>query len=95
MTPIYKKGWKEGLGNYRPVNLTSVPGKVMEQFTLPSQSTCSTARPSQHGFGKGKSCLNNPISFSDKVTCLVGEGKAVDDVYLHFLKLLTLSPQSI
>lgn len=32
VTPLYSKGSKEHPGNYRPISLTSVPGKVMDQI---------------------------------------------------------------
>ncbi|PKU42809.1 rna-directed dna polymerase from mobile element jockey-like [Limosa lapponica baueri] len=90
VTPFHKEGWKEDLGNYRSVSLTLVPGKVIEQITLSAimwhMKDNQTIRPSQHGFMKGRSCLTNLISFYEKVTCLVDEGKAVDLVYLDFSK---------
>ncbi|KAJ7426289.1 rna-directed dna polymerase from mobile element jockey-like [Willisornis vidua] len=82
VTPIHKKGCKEDPGNYRSVNLTSVTDKVMEQIILNAITLHiqdgQGIRPSQHGFRRGTSCLNNLISFHDQVTCLVDEEKGVD-----------------
>ncbi|KAK4807071.1 hypothetical protein QYF61_018412 [Mycteria americana] len=99
VTPIFKKGRKEDLGNYRPVSLTLVPGKLMEQIILSAITwhveNNQGIKPSQHGFRKGRSCLTNLISFYDKVTRLVDEGKAVDVVYLDFSKAFDMVSHSI
>jgi len=96
VTPLYKKGWKEDPRTYRPVSLTSVLGKIMEQFILSALTghvkDNQGIRPSQHGFMKGRSCLTNLISFCDQVTCLADEGKAV---YLDFSKAFDTVPHSI
>ena len=80
--PIFKKGRKGDPGSYRPISLTLVSGKVMERIisgTIMDQLKVNQGiRPSQHGFTNGRSCLTNLISFYDKVTHLVDEGKAVD-----------------
>ncbi|KAK4830972.1 hypothetical protein QYF61_014431 [Mycteria americana] len=99
LMPIYKKGRKEDPGNYRPVSLTSVLGKIMERFILSVLNRHVQAnqgiRPSQHGFMKGRSCLTNLISFYDQVTSLVDEGKAVDVIYLDFSKAFDTVSHSI
>jgi len=63
VTPVFKKGKKEDPGSYRPVSLTSVPGKMMELLILDVISKQveekNVLRSSQHGFTKGTSCLTN------------------------------------
>ena len=96
---IYKKEQKEDPGNYRPVSLNSVPGKILERFilsALPEHVKDNQGiRPGQQGFMKGRSCLTNLVSFCDHVTCLVDEGQAMDVVYLDFSKAFDTVPHSI
>ena len=94
--PIYKKGRKDDLGNHRPVSLNSVLGKVMEQIILSSitwhMQDNQMIRPSHHGFMKGRFCLTNLISFYDKMTHLVDEGRTVYVVYPDLSKVLAAPP---
>jgi len=99
VTPIYKQGQKEDPGNYRPVSLTLMPGKVIKQIIMSALTghvkDNQGIRPSQHGFMKGRSCLTSLISFYDQLTRLVNERKAVDVIYLDFSKTFDTVPHSI
>ncbi|CAM5082384.1 unnamed protein product [Natator depressus] len=99
VVPIFKKGKKEHLGNYRPVSLTSVPGKIIEQVLresiLKHLEERKVIRNSQHGFTKGKSCLTNLIAFYDEITGSVDEEKAVDMLFLDFSKAFDTVSHSI
>ncbi|PKU46160.1 rna-directed dna polymerase from mobile element jockey-like [Limosa lapponica baueri] len=90
ITPVYEKGKKEDPGNYRPISLTSVPGKIMEQHVLDVISKRiedqEVIGSGQHGFTKGKSCLTNVIAFYDVITGWLAEGRAADVIYLDFSK---------
>ena len=90
--PAFKKGKKEDPGDYRPVSLTSIPGKVMEQLMPVVISKHMEEKEvigkSQHRFTKGKSCLTNLMAFCDGMTGWVDKGRAVDVVYLNLSKAL-------
>ena len=94
--PIFKKGSTSVPGNYRPVSLTSVCCKVMEQVLKDSivehLNRNGLIRKSQHGFMRGRSCTTNLISFMDKITEALDKGEPVDVIFLASPRPLTRSP---
>ena len=99
VTPVFKMGKKDDTGNYRPVSLTSVPGKVIEQLVLDAITRQlekkKVIRSSQNGFTRGRLCSTNPVAFYDVITGWVDEGRAVDVVYLDFNKVFDTASYNI
>ena len=95
VSPIHKKGSRQTPGNYRPVSLTSVVGKVLEQLIrdvvtdhLVSNNLLTSC---QHGFIKGRSCITQLLATLDHWTDVMDRGD-IDAVYLDFSKCFDSVP---
>ncbi|KAG6938185.1 hypothetical protein G0U57_007088, partial [Chelydra serpentina] len=88
--PIFKKGSRGDPGNYRPVSLTSVPGKLFETIVknkiVRHIDEHNLLGNSQHGFCKGKSCLTNLLELFEGVNKHMDKGDPENIVYLDFQK---------
>ena len=91
--PIPKKGLLTDTGNYRPISLTSVLGKVLESIIKDSfLETNNLINTSQHGFRQGRSCVTNLLDFYQYVFCECDRSRTVDVVFLDFRKAFDKVP---
>jgi len=89
ITPIFKSGKKNEPSNYRPINLCSIPCKIMESIIKDEMIQHLTMNelvdPSQHGFLPGKSCTTNLLTYLDEVTSALDNGVPYDVIMIDFL----------
>lgn len=98
VTPIFKKGSKKSPGNYRPISLTSIIGKLMESMITDKITdfleTNNLIGESQHGFRHNRSCLTNLLLFFKKVIEIYDSKSPVDIIYLDFQKAFDKVPHN-
>jgi hypothetical protein len=96
VSPIFKKGSKLKVENYRPVSLTVVACRILERlirnhilkFVLSNQVVSSA----QHGFLPKRSTTTNLLKFLDLVTRKMDAGVSVNAIYLDIAKAFDTIP---
>ena len=96
MTAIFKSGSKSKSENYRPISLTSVPGKIIEGLIrdkiVDHMKQNQLFSKSQHGFLAGRSCTTQLLEFLEDITTALDQGDDVDVIYLDFCKAFDKVP---
>ena len=96
VTPLFKKGSKSDVKNYRPVSLTSIPCKILETIIKENINIhldkYNLISNSQHGFLSGKSCLSNLLEFYNVTLDWLDNKNSLDIIYLDFTKAFDKVP---
>ena len=88
IVPVYKKGDKNCIENYRPIYLTCIVSKIFEKCIMDELlSHCKELiNDSQHGFLPNKSCVTQLLPFSHDISLSLNFGELIDVVYFDFAK---------
>ena len=99
ITPIYKKGNKTKVNNYRPVCLTSTVIKIFESIIKDTLSNYlsdnNLLSPNQHGFVPRRSCCTQLLHALNDWTLSLDEHLSTDVVYFDFSKAFDSFPHTI
>ncbi|PFX12767.1 RNA-directed DNA polymerase from mobile element jockey [Stylophora pistillata] len=88
VVPVYKKGKKEDVTNYRLINLLCVVSKVLERCILKhfNDFLCPLFDNVQHGFLQGRSTVTQLLAFYHEIGQSLDKGLQSDIVYLDLAK---------
>lgn len=89
ITPIFKSGDRSMISNYRPISLLCIVSKVLEMLVFDhiiGYLSATVINPSQFGFLKGKSTIQQLLVFLEHIHSEMRKGGQVDSIYLDFRK---------
>ena len=88
VVPIFKKGDKSVVDNYRPISLTCLVMKIFERIVKDKilDITAHRLDSRQHGFLAEKSCTTNMVTFCDSLALSLNENLLTHVVYFDFAK---------
>ena len=88
VAPVYKKGEKGCVDNYRPISLTCLAMKVFERCIHKELlSKCGQfIDPRQHGFVNNRSCTTQMMPFIDDLALSLNTISRSDIIYFDFAK---------
>ena len=88
VVPVFKKGDKHSVKNYRPISLLCVVSKVMERciFNHLYPFVAPFIHHLQHGFMKHKSCTSQLLKVYNTIGSILDKGGQIDIIFLDFSK---------
>ena len=88
VVPVFKKGSKNKVENYRPISLTCITMKIFERIVKRELMihTSKFIDFRQHGFVGSKSCTTNLLDFCDNIARNMNNKVRTDVVYFDFSK---------
>ncbi len=88
VTPVFKKGERENMENYRPISLLCIVSKVMEKCIYKKLifHVKDLLHPLQHGFLKGKSTITQLLSVYEEIEKSLDGNIQTDVIFLDFSK---------
>ena len=94
--PVYKKGNRSNVTNYRPISLTFICAKIMEQIIYHSimdhLNQNNILIENQHGFRSNHSCVTQLITLTEDISSALDHQKQIDIILLDLSKAFDTVP---
>ena len=94
ITPVFNKGSKILVSNYRQISLLCIVSKLCECCMLRKilPGLIHLLSSVQHGFIRGRSCVTQPLTFHHGLGASLDAGDEIDVIYLDFSKAFDSVP---